>query len=180
MRLVNTLITIAFLLLLSACQMKNKDQQKTMTETNLITKKETTMEEQSNTTLEVAMKYMDAMGKGDMETMISLMDDEMIWHNEGDKSMPWIGPWSGKKVILEEFLPLFMEHLKTTKWDTEDAFASGDTAAFFGRMKALALKSNVETEEFTFALRVKVKEGKIILWNWLEDSYAVSKAFHGK
>lgn len=42
-----------------------------------------------------------------MDTMASLMHDDMVWHNEGDKNMPWIGPWKGKKAILEEFLPLF-------------------------------------------------------------------------
>ncbi len=136
------------------------------------------MEEQSKTTMDVAMKFMDAMGKGDMETMVSLMDDDMVWQNEGDKAMPWIGPWKGKKVILETFLPLFMEHFKTTKWVTEDAISSGDVAAFFGQMKGITLKSNKETTEFTFALRVRVANGKIVLWNWLEDSYAVSQAFN--
>ena len=136
------------------------------------------LEEQSKATMDVAMKFMDAMGKGDMDTMVSLMDENMVWQNEGDKDLPWLGPWKGKKVILDTFLPLFMEHFKTTKWVTEDAISSGDVAAFFGQMKGITLKSNQETTEFTFALRVKVKDGKIVLWNWLEDSYAVSQAFH--
>ncbi len=136
------------------------------------------LEEQSKATMDVAMKFMDAMGKGDMDTMVSLMDENMVWQNEGDKTLPWLGPWEGKKVILDTFLPLFMEHFKTTKWVTEDAISSGDVAAFFGQMKGITLQSNAETTEFTFALRVKVKDGKIVLWNWLEDSYAVSEAFH--
>lgn len=134
---------------------------------------------QAEETMKVAMAFMGAMGEGDMEKMTSLMDEDMVWHNEGDKALPWIGPWRGKTVILEQFLPLFGENLKTLKWETEDAMSSGDTAAFFGRMVALATKSNKETKEFTFALRVKVKDGKIVLWNWLEDSYDVSQAYHG-
>ncbi len=139
---------------------------------------EDALEKQSKETMEVAMKYMDAMGKGDMETMVNLMDDNMVWQNGGDKALPWIGPWKGKKVILETFLPSFMENFKTTKWVTEDAISSGDVAAFFGQMKGITLKSNQETSEFTFALRVRVSNGKIVLWNWLEDSYAVSKSYH--
>ncbi|WP_462248564.1 nuclear transport factor 2 family protein [Ekhidna sp.] len=135
--------------------------------------------DQGDETLSIAMDFMDAMGKGDMERMISLMHDDMVWHNEGDASMPWIGPWKGKQAILEEFMPLFGKNFKTTKWNTEDAFASGDTAAFFGRMVGLLTSSNQETKEFTFALRVKVKDGKIILWNWFEDSYEVSNKYHG-
>ncbi len=138
----------------------------------------TNKEIQSEETMKIATDFMDAMGKGDMETMIHLMDDQMVWQNEGDKDLPWLGPWQGKKKILEVFLPLFMENFKTTKWVTEDALASGNVAAFFGKMKGITLKSNQETTEFTFALRVKVANGKIILWNWLEDSYAVSKSYH--
>jgi len=147
---------------------------------NSKTQKHNEMEKQSKATMDVAMAFMDAMGKGDMDTMVSLMDDTMVWQNEGDSSMPWIGPWEGKKKILEEFLPLFMEHFKTTKWDTEDAISSGDVAAFFGRMKGITMKNNQETKEFTFALRVRVKDGKIVLWNWLEDSFEVSRAYNAK
>ena len=140
--------------------------------------KQDALAKQSAETMDIAMKYMEAMGKGDMETMVSLMDENMVWQNEGDKDMPWIGPWKGKTTILNDFLPLFMEHFKTTLWETEDAISSGDVAAFFGQMKGITLKSNQETTEFTFALRVKVKNGKIVLWNWLEDSYAISQSFH--
>lgn len=148
-------------------------------EANTIAKApESTLATQSKETLDIAMKFMDAMGKGEMETMIALMHEDMVWHNEGDKSLPWIGPWEGKKVILEEFMPLFGANFKTVKWEPSDGFAQGDTAAFFGRMVGLLTNSNVETGEFTYALRVKVKDGKVILWNWFEDSYAVSKSYH--
>ena len=170
---------LAFVALVG-CGLDKKESSSTNSEKMNQNDNNSALEKQSKETMEVAMGFMDAMGKGDMETMISLMDEDMVWQNDGDKSMPWIGPWKGKKVILETFLPLFMEHFKTTKWDTEDAISSGDVAAFFGRMKGITLKSNQETTEFTFALRVKVKNGKIILWNWLEDSYAVSQSYHNR
>ena len=137
-------------------------------------------EAQGKETMNVAYAFMDAMGKGDMEKMVSLMHDDMVWHNEGDKAMPWIGPWEGKTVILEQFMPEFGKNFKTIKWEPNDALSNGDTAAFFGKMVGLLTKTNQETAEFTYALRVKVKDGKVILWNWFEDSYEVSKAFHGK
>ena len=27
--------------------------------------------------------------------------------------------------------------------------------------------------------RAKVRDGQVVLWNWFEDTYAVSQAFHG-
>ncbi len=137
-----------------------------------------TTDKEGEATLKVAMDFMDAMGKGDMETVMSLMDDDMVWQNEGDSRIPWIGPWNGKKDILEKFMPAFGAGLTTTKWETEDMMAKGDTATFFGTMAGKAVNSGAEIDDFTFALRVKVKDGKIVLWNWLEDSYAVSQAFN--
>jgi len=136
------------------------------------------VKDMSSATKAIADGYMAAMNSGDMDKMVSLMHDDMVWQNGGDSRMPWIGPWKGKKIILETFLPTFMENFKTTEWITEDAFASGDVAAYFGRMKGITTKSGVETKEFNFALRVKVKDGKVILWNWFEDSFEVSRAFN--
>jgi len=137
------------------------------------------MDEKSQATFDIVMSFMGAIGSGDMETAISLMADDMVWHNEGDNAMPWIGPWVGKDAILR-FLPIFGENFQTTAWENTDAFALGNTVAVFGNMNGITTHSGVEIGDFTFALRAKVKDGKIVLWNWFEDSYAVSQAYHGK
>ncbi len=46
-------------------------------------------------------------------------------------------------------------------------------------MNAHMTKSGKETGEFTFALRAKVRDDKVVLWNWFEDSYAISEAYSG-
>ncbi len=127
---------------------------------------------------DTVMAFMGAMGSGDMETMANLMADDMVWHNEGDSRLPWIGGAQGKEAIFE-FLGVFSSNLQTTMWDNTDAFASGDTVAVFGKMNGVTTKSGKEIGEFTFALRAKVREGKVVLWHWFEDSYAVSQAYNG-
>ena len=136
-------------------------------------------DQMSEKTLETVMSFMGAMGSGDMDTVSKLMADDMVWHNEGDATLPWIGRWEGKEAIFG-FLGLFSENLETLHWENQDAFASGDTVAVFGRMKLRASKSGSETDEFTFALRAKTRDGQVVLWNWFEDSFAVSEAYHGK
>lgn len=136
-----------------------------------------TMDSTSQHSLDTVMAFMEAMGGGDMERMATLMSDDMVWHNEGDESLPWIGPWEGKQAIFE-FLAIFSENLQTTQWDNTDAFASGDTVAVFGKMNAITTRSGAETGAFSFALRAKVRDGQVALWHWFEDSYAVSKAYH--
>lgn len=133
----------------------------------------------SDATLETAQAFLWAAGSGDMETLRSLMVDDFVWHNEGDSSVPWVGgPWIGKDVVLTEFLPKFGAGLTTTSWTTDYSFANGEQAVFIGTMSAIANNSGAETGEFSWAVRVQVEDGKVKSWNWFEDSFAVSQAYH--
>ena len=135
-------------------------------------------DDESQASLDTVMALMGAMGRGDMAKMDDLMADDMVCLNEGDPSIPWIGPWNGKEAIFG-FLGVFSENFKTTKWENTDILASGDTVAIFGDMNGVTTKSGQEIGDFTFALRAKVRNGKVVLWNWFEDSFAVSQAYHG-
>lgn len=135
-------------------------------------------DDESQASLDTVMALMGAMGRGEMAKMDELMADDMVWLNEGDPSIPWIGPWNGKEAIFG-FLGVFSENFKTTKWENTDILASGDTVAIFGDMNGVTTKSGQEIGDFTFALRAKVRNGKVVLWNWFEDSFAVSQAYHG-
>lgn len=137
------------------------------------------MDAESQKTFDIVMSFMGAVGSGDIATATELMDENMVWHNEGDSAMPWIGPWNGKEAILK-FLPVFGANFQTTAWDNTDAFALGDTVAVFGKMNGITTHSGKEIGEFTFALRAKVRDGKVVLWHWFENSYAVSQAYHSK
>lgn len=135
------------------------------------------MDTVTQASLDTVMGFMTAMGSGDMDAMSNLMADDMVWHNEGDITLPWIhGDITGKPAIFE-FLPVFSSNLQTTKWENSDAFASGDTVAVFGVMAATATKTGRSTGDFSFALRAKVRNGQLILWHWFEDSFAVSQAY---
>ena len=63
------------------------------------------MDEQTQASFDTVMAFMGAMGSGDMETMNALMADDMVWHNEGDESLPWIGATFASTVLV--FMGLF-------------------------------------------------------------------------
>ena len=71
--------------------------------------------DQTQQTLHIAQSFLEAAGTGDMDTLSELMADDFVWHNEGDKSVPWIGTWEGKETVLNQFLPTFGAGLKTTR-----------------------------------------------------------------
>ena len=137
------------------------------------------MDDQTQASFDTVMAFMGAMGSGDMEKMSALMADDMVWHNEGDETLPWIGGATGKENIFK-FLGVFSENLHTTIWENTDAFASGDTVAVFGVMNGITTHSGQETGDFSFALRAKVRDGQVVLWHWHEDSFAISQAYHGR
>jgi hypothetical protein len=136
-------------------------------------------DDQSQASLDTVMALMGAMGSGNMDAMADLMADDMVWLNAGDPTIPWIGPWNGKEEIFA-FLGVFSENFQTTKWENTDVLAAGDTVAIFGDMNGITTKSGREIGDFTFALRAKVRDGQVVLWNWFEDSFAVSQAYHAE
>lgn len=133
---------------------------------------------QGQDTLKVAQAFLMAAGSGDGETLNALMADDFVWHNEGDKTIPWIGNWEGKETVFGTFMPAFGVGLKTTSWTTDYKLASGDQAVFMGSMSAIANNTGAETGIFSWAVRVHVVDGKVKSWNWFEDSFAVSQAYH--
>ena len=136
--------------------------------------------EQTQQTLQIAQSFLEAAGSGDMDALNGLMAEDFVWHNEGDKSVPWIGTWEGKETVLNQFLPTFGAGLKTTSWATDYSFAKDDQAVFMGTMAAEATNTGESTGTMSWAVRVHVVDGKVKSWNWFEDSFAVSRAFRGK
>jgi len=135
------------------------------------------MDDKSKATLDTAFAFMTAMGSGDTAAMEKLMADGMVWENEGDKEVPWIGIWKGKKEIFA-FLKTFGQGAKPTMWENGAAFADGGHAAVFGRMALELTKSGKNTGPFNFAVHVEVAEGKIKRWTWFEDSHLLSRTYH--
>ena len=135
-------------------------------------------QKQDQQTLKVAQAFLEATGSGNMEVLTGLMADDFVWHNEGDTSVPWIGNWQGKEQVLNTFLPAFGSGLQVTGWSTDYTFAQGNQAVFMGTMSAQLVNTGVDTGKFSWAARVHVENGKVKSWNWFEDSYAVSAAYH--
>ncbi|MEM9807472.1 MAG: nuclear transport factor 2 family protein [Cyanobacteria bacterium P01_D01_bin.56] len=136
--------------------------------------------DQTQQTLQIAQSVLEAVGSGDMDTLSELIADDFVWHNEGDTSVPWIGTWEGKETVLNQFLPTFGAGLTTTSWTTDYSFAKNDQAVFMGTMAAEANNTGESTGTMSWAVRVHVVDGQVKSWNWFEDSFAVSRAFHGQ
>ncbi len=137
-------------------------------------------DEPNSQTLAIAQSFLDAVGAGAKDILSALMSDDFVWHNEGDRNIPWIGSWKGRDTVVNTFLPAFGAGLEITSWTTDFSFANADQAFFAGTMSGITTKSGIDTGTFSWAVRVHVQEGKVNSWNWFEDSYALSKAYNSK
>lgn len=140
----------------------------------------TNADELSAQTLSIAKSFLAAAGSGDTTKLGELMSDDFVWHNEGDTQVPWIGNWVGKETVLNQFLPAFSAGLEVTSWTTDYSFASENQAVFIGTMSAITTHSGVDTGSFSWAVRVHVEDNKVLSWNWFEDGFALSNAYHSK
>lgn len=128
--------------------------------------------------MNIVGNFMGAMSKGNMKTLTGLMADDMIWQNEGDSRLPWIGKHIGKEKILKNFMPKMGANLKVTAMKPYAMFAKGDQVAVFGTWRGKMVKSGKSVES-SFAILIEVDRSnkKIKRWWFFEDSYAVSRAY---
>lgn len=135
-------------------------------------------DQQSDKTLEVAQSFLEAAGSGDGKTLMNLMSEDFVWNNEGDQRIPWIGPWKGKEQVMGTFMPAFGKGFKVTSWNIDHSFSKANQAVFMGSMSGVLNNTGQDTGKFTWAVRVHVEDDKVKSWNWMEDSFAVSKAYN--
>ncbi|RCW76335.1 nuclear transport factor 2 family protein [Pseudorhodoferax soli] len=104
-------------------------------------------------------------------TYISLNFD----NPELKKILPWTGTQKGRQAYITTFTGV------AKLWTVEDfkifdLFGAGDNVAVFG---SFTYRSNARGKSFTspFSVHAKVKNGKIVYFLFMEDTFASSRSF---
>lgn len=99
--------------------------------------------------------------------------------NYEDKDLKRILPWTGTSKGPQAFIDTFSRVFQF--WDSEnfeikELFGSGDNVAVFGSFtfKSKTLGKVVTTP---FCIWAKVKDDKIVYWQFMEDSFATAASF---
>jgi uncharacterized protein len=133
------------------------------------------MNEQLNTAL--IQKLYDAFGKGDMNTILGTLADDVDWTMEG----PAIIPYSGKRKGIAETTKFF-EALGTTQTDQkltlETFVAQGDVVATFGRYSA-TVKATGKKFDSPVAHFFTIRAGKIAKFVDVVDTASMAEAYRG-
>jgi uncharacterized protein len=91
------------------------------------------------------------------------------------KVMPWAGTGRGRQALLKTFTDV-ARYWQVEKFDLGDVFGDGERVAVFGSM---TYRSTVlgKTVSSPFAVFARVRDGKIVYAQFMEDTFATARSF---
>ena len=134
------------------------------------------MNEQQNTDL--VKKLYAAFGRGDIQTILDNLTDDVEWEEEGPSAIPYVGKKKGRGEVAG-----FFQALSSGQADqklTMDTFiAQGDQVAALGRygasVKATGKKFDTQAAHF-----FTIRGGKVARFVALGDTAATVEAYTGR
>ncbi|MCU1737982.1 MULTISPECIES: nuclear transport factor 2 family protein [unclassified Pseudomonas] len=88
---------------------------------------------------------------------------------------PWAGTGNGPKAFSSTFIGV-AKYWKVESFSVTDMFGSGQDVAVFGAFE-LRSKGLGKLVKSPFSIHAKVKDGKIVYFQFMEDTYASASSF---
>ena len=127
------------------------------------------MSEQNNLGL-VRMGY-DAFGRGDIDGLLNLLDDNVEWITPGPSDLPVAGTRRGHQAV-GEFFKALTETFETLDFQAKEFLAQGDRVVVIGTDTS-RVRATGKTLEFNWVHSFVVKNGKIVNFREYGDMSAV-------
>lgn len=91
------------------------------------------------------------------------------------KVLPWTGTQKGREAYISTFIGV-ANYWAIEDFKIFDLFGAGENVAVFG---SFTYRSNTRGKTFTspFSVHAKVKDGKIVYFMFMEDTFASSRSF---
>jgi ketosteroid isomerase-like protein len=90
-------------------------------------------------------------------------------------ALPWLGIYHGR-AALKGFLEHMHRNLEVTAFGPREVISDGDKAAAFGWFRLRALSTG-RTGDISYSIRFELREGLIIKYHFLENTFDVAAAF---
>jgi uncharacterized protein len=115
-----------------------------------------------------------AFGAGDLDTVRSLLADDVVWHNGGNNQLS--GDYTGIEATIGLFLKLFEVSGGSFKLEVHDVVANDDHAVAL-------VTASASRDDASFTARaahvVHMRDGKLTESWFLAEDYAAADAFWG-
>jgi ketosteroid isomerase-like protein len=89
--------------------------------------------------------------------------------------LPWTGTSKGSQAFIDTFTRVFL-YWENQNFEVKEIFGAGENVAVFG---SFTYKSNTLGKIATspFSIWAKVKDGKIVYFQFMEDTFATASTF---
>lgn len=126
--------------------------------------------------LDLAQRFVDGVGMGQAaDEIASLFASDVSFEVPGQAGLlPWIGRRTGSQAAAE-FVVETRKLFETLKFEVDEILASDSRAVIIGNL-ASRFRSNGQVVETPFAIILTIGGDRIVRFQMLEDSFAVSRA----
>jgi ketosteroid isomerase-like protein len=126
------------------------------------------MSEQQN--VELVRKGYEAFGRGDIEGMLSLFDDNIEWVSPGPSDLPTAGTRRGRQQVAE-FFRAINEAFEIQQFEPKTFVAQGDRVVVLGEDTA-RVKATGKVLNESWAHAFVVRNGKVVSFQEYIDTAA--------
>lgn len=127
------------------------------------------MNEQQN--LEVVQKGYEAFGRGDLNTLLSLLDENVEWISPGPADFPPAGRRRGRQAVAE-FFKVLSDTVEILDFEPREFIAKGDRVIVLGRDSA-RVKATGNAVPFEWVHTFRLQDGKVVTFQEYGDTAAM-------
>ena len=124
---------------------------------------------------EIVKNYLDTFFEKNVEKTLDCLADDVTWKVQGAATVPTIGERRGKDAV-REWLALFPRHFVPLAFHIDRIFEQGEQVVVTGSIAHRIVDTGREFKS-DFAAVCEVRDEKISAYSFIEDSFALWRAF---
>src|SRR5438874_2551579 len=129
----------------------------------------------AQTNLDIVKTIYAAFQRGDIPSILNLVNDQVDWKNPGGPDVPYAGERRNKTQVAE-FFRILGESVEVLGFEPRSYTADGDQVGAFGHFRARARATNKEFG-YDWAMSWRLKDGKVTGYQAYVDTATESAAF---
>lgn len=124
---------------------------------------------------EIVQAYFSAFSQGNINDAIALLDDNVVWHIDGDLNVSTVGLLQGPAQV-KHWLESFPKNFKAREFVVTELIEHNDSVLALGRFRHTVLSTG-NTVGSDMVIHFKVSDSKITGYQIFEDSALLARAF---
>lgn len=129
----------------------------------------------TNDAMTISKSIYASFGRGDLDAVIEVLADEIVWELVGPKTIPYFDRYAGKDGVRQFFARLF-ESEEILEFEPIEWVGNGDKVVVLGREKCRSRKTGREFKA-QWAHIFEAKNGKLVSWTEIIDTAPIVQAF---